>query len=118
MTVFGAGFAATSEHFRESRNPSIVVNRRTRTQSVQNRIVSETPLVSLSRTGFREVGTPIQARRVLRWAHEGERPMILSSTTRKQGQRGCRPFPLHLQSPPSRRPPPRLLEPALSPCQH
>jgi hypothetical protein len=42
MTVFGAGFAATSEHFRKSRNPSIVVNRRTRTQSVQNRIVSET----------------------------------------------------------------------------
>jgi hypothetical protein len=34
MTVFGAGFAATSEHFRESRNPSVVVNRRIRTQSV------------------------------------------------------------------------------------
>ena len=28
--------------------------------------------------------------------------MILSSTTRKQGQRGCRPFPLHPQSPPTR----------------
>src|SRR5271169_3683015 len=26
--------------------------------------------------------------------------MILSPTTRKQGQRGCRPFPLHPQSPP------------------
>ena len=31
-----------------------------------------------------------------------ERPMILSSTTRRQGQRGCRPFPLHPQSPPNR----------------
>jgi hypothetical protein len=27
--------------------------------------------------------------------------MILFSTTRKQGQRGCRPFPLHPQSPPN-----------------
>jgi hypothetical protein len=28
--------------------------------------------------------------------------MILSSTTRKKGQKGCRPFPLHPRSPPSR----------------
>jgi len=51
--------------------------------------------------GFREVGTPSQAHRVLRQRLGVERPMILSSTTRKQGQRGCRPFPLHPQSPPS-----------------
>ena len=45
--------------------------RPTRTQSVQDRIVSETHLSRCLETGFWEVGTPIQARRVLRWRLRG-----------------------------------------------
>ena len=82
------------------------VNRPTRTQSVQDRIVSETHSsrcpVNRVPEGWHANSSPLPGFKVS--AHEWERPMILSSTTRKQGQRGCAPFPCTPQSPPSRLP--------------